>query len=102
MYKYGYSYNTSTSSDDASAMFSMVVLCIVAIIVFIAWLVATNKLVKLAMEKDPTRDTTGVLWFIGICASPIVLGLYVCALPDTRALSQSKPEGDKPSNLPSI
>lgn len=30
-----------------------------------------------------------MLWFIGIFASPIVLGLYICALPNKQITSEN-------------
>lgn len=47
-----------------------------------AWLVAINLFVDLAKEKGHFKDGAGTLWFIGLFATPIVVGLYVVALPD--------------------
>lgn len=52
------------------------------IVCFIAWLLAISLIIKAAQAKGFHRDGTGKLWFIGIFATPIVLGLYVASLPD--------------------
>jgi hypothetical protein len=43
---------------------------------------AISLLVNAAKEKGHLR--VGLLWFIGIFTSPVVLGLCVIALPDRR------------------
>lgn len=52
------------------------------IVCLIAWLLAISLIIKAAQAKGFHRDGTGKLWFIGIFATPIVLGLYVASLPD--------------------
>lgn len=52
------------------------------IAVLVAWIMAIAMLVKMAKEKGHYRDGAGMLWFVGLFASPIVLGLYVAALSD--------------------
>lgn len=56
---------------------------IIAIVVLVAWCMAISLLVEAAKEKGYYRDGgAGRLWFIGLFATPLVIGLYVCALPD--------------------
>lgn len=65
--------------------------------VLVAWLMSINLLVKVGAAKGYSMDNKGLLWFIGIFATPIVVGLYVASLPDNRA-PQTKPDSD--SNHP--
>lgn len=55
---------------------------LVWVVVFVAWLLAISLIIKAAQAKGWHKDGTGKLWFIGIFATPIILGLYVAALPD--------------------
>lgn len=57
------------------------------VLVFVAWLLAIYLFVKAAKDKGYYQDDSAqvlLLWFIGIFASPIVVGLYVSSLPDKR------------------
>ena len=56
----------------------------IAIIVLIAWIISVYMFVERAKEKNPKITGTGSLWFMGIFASPVVLGLYVISRPDAR------------------
>ena len=48
-----------------------------------AWIAATGMFIELAKQKGYyEQGGSGALWFIGIFATPIVVGLYVIALPD--------------------
>ena len=55
---------------------------IVGILFLIAEIMSIVKLIDVA--KDKGCGGTGLLWFIGLFASPIVLGLYVASLPDNN------------------
>ena len=55
---------------------------IVPIAMFVVGLITTNLLIKIAKEKGHYRDSAALLWVIGIFCTPIVLGIYVIALPD--------------------
>lgn len=60
-----------------------VLILILVIIVLVAWIASIGLLIDAARDKGYFKDGgAGVLWFIGIFATPIVVGLYVCALPD--------------------
>ena len=55
---------------------------IIPIAMFVVGLITTNLLIKIAKEKGHYRDSAALLWVIGIFCTPIVLGIYVIALPD--------------------
>lgn len=57
---------------------------VIAIIVLVAWIMSVYMFVERAKEKNPKMTGTGSLWFMGIFASPVVLGLYVMVMADTR------------------
>lgn len=82
----------------------VIVMLIIAIVVLAAWLVSISKLIEIYTQKhkDGESASTGILWFIGIFASPIVLGLYVCALPDSSQRSSSPNQKNSADQLPSI
>lgn len=64
------------------------VLLAIGIACLIAWLMAISQLVEAARMKGHCQNGDGMLWFIGIFASPIVLGLYTASLPDRAAHTQ--------------
>ena len=70
---------------------------LVLIAMVVAGLMAIDLFINLAREKGHKLDNSGMLWFIGIFASPIVLGLYVAALPSKRSESSSDISRDLPS-----
>ena len=79
------------------------------LIIFILCLVATfmaiAQLIGAARMKGHGQDGTGLLWFIGIFASPIVLGLLTASLPDRGAQAQKDTPAEPKSlrgDLPSI
>lgn len=56
----------------------------------IAWIFAIDELIKAAQMKGHHKGSTASLWFIGIFATPIILGLCIAALPDRGRASRSK------------
>lgn len=54
-------------------------------VAFIISLVAISLLIKAAKEKGYHRSSAGILWLVGIFATPVVLGLYTASLPDRNA-----------------
>ena len=60
----------------------VVVYILVLFVVLAAWIAAIFKLVEAAQEKGHYKDGAGILWFIGIFATPIVVGLITASLPD--------------------
>ena len=71
-----------------------VVILVVAIVALVAWILAISKLVSFANAKG--HSDAGILWFIGLFASPIVLGLIVCAMPDKQS------SFSEPNDLPTV
>lgn len=53
-----------------------------AICIIAAWFVSIRLFIKSARMKGHYIDGAGVLWFIGIFTTPIILGLYVGSLAD--------------------
>ena len=52
---------------------------------FIGYFISIPLLIEAAKAKGYyMNEGTGGLWAIGLLASPVVLGLCVCALPDIR------------------
>lgn len=77
----------------------------ITIAVLVAWLMAINLFAKIARAKGYYKDGAGILWFIGIFATPIVVGIYVAALPDKRqagTLTQGGVPVGVDDELPSI
>lgn len=64
-----------------------------------AALVAISLFVGAMREKGHSDKSAGLLWYIGIFATPIVVGLYVASLPDKRGEAQVAPLQDE---LPAI
>lgn len=67
----------------------MIFFFFISIVMLVAWLMSINLLIKVGAAKGYRMDNSELLWFIGIFATPIVLGLYICALPDNRPSSNS-------------
>lgn len=76
-----------------------VVFFLVLVAMIAAGLVAISLFVDLAKEKGHYRDDANVLWFIGIFASPVVLGIYVMALSNKSPKASS---ADISKELPSL
>ena len=55
-----------------------------------AGIVAISHFMELGQKKGCIEEKTGVYWFIGLFASPLVLGLYVAAAPDAVLPSKAK------------
>lgn len=68
-----------TGSFGSLEVFFLVAM-IAGVAMIAAGLVAISLFVDLAKEKGHYRDDANILWFIGIFASPVVLGIYVMAL----------------------
>lgn len=73
----------------------LAVLIILAIVALIAWLLAINLLIKVGAAKGYAMDNKGLLWFIGIFATPIVVGLYIASLPDNRVMPAESAAGSE-------
>ena len=70
---------------------------------FVISLIAISLLVDAAKAKGFHRNDAGTLWFVGIFASPIVLGLYTASLPDRSAPAATAAAPEDPRDeLPAI
>lgn len=76
-----------------------VVFFLVLILMIAAGLAVISLFVDLAKEKGHYRDDASILWFIGIFASPVVLGIYVMALSNKISKASSV---DISEELPSL
>ena len=78
-------------------------LIFVLLTAFVISLIAISLLVDAAKAKGFHRNDAGVLWVIGIFASPIVLGLYTASLPDRSAPAATAAAPEDPRDeLPAI
>lgn len=58
----------------------------VLVLILVAWLLSIDLLIDAGKAKGYSMANSGKLWFIGIVATPLVVGLYVAALPDNRRI----------------
>lgn len=79
----------------------MEILFILSIPIFIADILAINLLVDAVRAKGwYLQKGAGELWFIGLLATPITLGLYTASLPDRSA--QQPAIADPTDDLPAL
>lgn len=85
-------------------MSELFIVFVIPIVVLVAWLLAINLLIKVGEAKGHALSNKGLLWFIGIFATPIVVGLYIIALPDRRAEAARKapPSSAATDELPEL
>ena len=76
MYDY---YDHYSSSASGAAAFTALVMLIILVVVLIAAFMAISMLIKASKRSGYPEEETWRLWFIGICATPIILGLCVIA-----------------------
>ena len=76
----------------------------ILILMLCAWILAIEKLINAARMKGHCKEGSGALWFIGLFASPLVLGLYTASLPDRgQAAIADKVSAQSPiDDLPAI
>lgn len=76
----------------------------IMILMLCAWILAIEKLINAARMKGHCKEGSGALWFIGLFASPLVLGLYTASLPDRgQAAIADKVSAQSPiDDLPAI
>ena len=67
---------------DGSFELVLFFLIILLFVVVVAWVLATGMFVDI-IKKKGYRGEVGMLWFIGIFASPIALGIYSIAFKDS-------------------
>lgn len=75
-----------------------VIILIISLVCLCASLIAISELIDAARMKGHCQDGAGLLWFVGIFASPIVLGLITVSLPDRSARIQNG-TGPQPDSL---
>ena len=76
------------------------ILIIVSALVLVAWLLSIDMFINVGKAKGYSMANSGKLWFIGIVATPLVVGLYVAALPDNRKIvfEQASGQSSKPTS----
>lgn len=73
------------------------------IAVLVAYFMVISRLISAAKMKGHFTDRgTGALWFIGIFASPIALGLYTASLPDLKAQIVAPTPSNPREELPMV
>jgi ABC-type antimicrobial peptide transport system permease subunit len=77
-------YSEILKRESGEMLFLGIIGFFLGILVLVAWFMAVGLLVGNAKEKGSNK--LGTLWFVGIFASPIVLGLYVLSLPDKNII----------------
>ena len=73
---------------------------IIVVIALAARVVAINLLIKAGRAKGYAMENAGILWFVGIFATPILVGLYIASLPDNRTIAD--PEKPAEAELPKV
>ena len=58
---------------------------VISVLVIVAYFMSISMFTKVAQAKGHYLSGTGKLWFIGIFATPLILGIYVASLPDVNA-----------------
>ena len=98
----GYSYGSSRDSEFLGGFFIFAVV-VAGILVLVAWLAAISLFIKAGKAKGYSMENAWLLWFVGIFATPVAVGLYVAALPDRRSAASGKSKyEDFLDSLPSV
>ena len=63
-------------------MGNFLIMLAIVVCAIVAWIMSINMFIDAARAKGYKMKKTGVIWFVGIFATPIVAGLYVNALPN--------------------
>ena len=58
------------------------IIILIFLLPFVANILGVSELIRIAKAKGHYTDGAGLLWFIGLCGTALMLGLIVCALPD--------------------
>ena len=70
--------------------------------IIVAFFMSIELFIEVAQKKGHFVESgTGKLWFIGIFATPIVVGLYVLGLPDLKDHSDAK-RATTEADLPTV
>lgn len=82
--------------------FESLIVLVFLLLVLVAFLASISLFIDAAKEKGYYKNGgTGILWFIGIFATPIVVGLYTASLPDLRNQKTEQKETVE-SDLPPV
>lgn len=63
-------------------MGNFLIMLAIVVCTIVAWIMSISMFIDAARAKGYKMKKTGVIWFVGIFATPIVAGLYVNALPN--------------------
>ena len=94
----------SESKEKGTIVFRAPELIIILIFLlpFVANILGVSELIKIAKIKGHYADGAGLLWFIGLCGTALVLGLIVCALPDRAIPMAPTPRTYDDDALPEV
>lgn len=81
-------YYGSSASNGFEAFIALIIL-LIAIAVIICWILAISMLVKAAKQSGYPEDKVWRLWLIGICTTPLVLGICVVVFQLSQIASAS-------------
>lgn len=96
-----YGYGSASSAISTGSLLLIFLEVVVLIAVVVAFLMATNLFIEAAKRKGHYENGAGLLWFIGIFATPIAVGLYVLSLPDLKDHTEAKQEAVE-ATLPTV
>lgn len=75
---------------------------VILVLVLAAYVASISLLIQAAQEKGYyEHGGTGLLWFIGLFATPIVVGLFVASLPDLKGRKAKQKESVE-AELPAV
>ena len=63
-------------------MGNFLIMLAIVVCTIVAWIMSISMFIDAARAKGYKMKKAGVIWFVGIFATPIVAGLYVNALPN--------------------
>lgn len=97
-----HSYGSSYGASSGASILPALLLIALIVLVFVAFLVSINLFIEAAKQKGHYKDGgSAILWFVGIFATPIVVGLYTSALPDLNARKEEEKK-EIGSDLPTV
>lgn len=70
-------------------MLELLIIFFLPFLVIAANICGVAELVKIARAKGHYTNGAGILWFIGLFGTALMVGLIVCALPDRAAPAPS-------------
>lgn len=83
---------------NAAGLTDFLVPVVFGAVYLVASLTVIRIFIELAKGKGYFRNEgTGWLWFVGLCTTPITLGLLVLALPDSDGTVDAVVESDLPN-----